>query len=133
MKTLWQDILALLGRVLVAVIFVYGGIDKSLHFSLIAQLMNNHHVSGNLLPAVIALELAGGLALVLGLLTRLAAAVLAAFSVAAILLFLVPPANSLLLTLILAELGMIGGLVSYIAYGAGRFSLDRIWFKKPGA
>lgn len=133
MKTFWQDILALLGRVLVAVIFVYGGIDKSLHFSLIAQLMNNHHVSGNLLPAVIALELAGGLALVLGLLTRLAAAVLAAFSVAAILLFLVPPANSLLLTLILAELGMIGGLVSYIAYGAGRFSLDRIWFKKPGA
>lgn len=132
MKTLWQDILALLGRVLVAVIFVYGGIDKSLHFPLFAQLMNNHHVSGNLLPAVIALELAGGLALVLGVLTRLAAAVLAAFSVAAILLFLVPPANSLLLTLILAELGLIGGLVSYIAYGAGRFSLDRIWFKKPG-
>ena len=133
MKNAWHNILAFLGRLLIAVIFIYGGIDKSLHFGLFAQLMNNHHVSGHLLPLVIALELGGGLALVLGVLTRLVSALLAAYSIAAIAIFLLPPANNMMLILVLAELGMIGGLVSYIAYGAGGFSVDRVLFKKTAA
>ncbi|MBU6422241.1 MAG: DoxX family membrane protein, partial [Gammaproteobacteria bacterium] len=119
MKTGLHDSLALLGRLLVAAIFIYGGIDKSLNFGLFGGLMSAHHVSGHLLPAVIALELGGGLALILGLLTRLVAAVLAVYSIAAIVLFLLPPANNVMLILVLAEIGMIGGLVSYLANGAG--------------
>ena len=133
MKIGWHDVLALLGRLLVTAIFVYGGIAKSMQYPQFAQLMNAHHVSGHLLPLVIALELGGGVALVLGLLTRLVSAVLAAYSIAAIAIFLLPPANNVLLILVLAELGMIGGLVSYIAFGAGRLSVDRILFKKHAA
>lgn len=133
MKTGLHDSLALLGRLLVAVIFIYGGIDKSLHFGLFTGLMDAHHVSGHLLPLVIALELGGGLALILGLFTRLLAAVLAVYSILAIILFLLPPANNVMLILVLAEIGMIGGLVSYVANGPGRFSLDSLWFKRRGA
>lgn len=133
MKTHMQDILALLGRLLVALIFVYGGIAKSMTSAQFEQLMNAHHVSGHLLPLVIALELGGGIALVLGLLTRLVSVLLAAYSIAAIAIFLLPPANNMLLILVLAELGMIGGLVSYIAFGAGHLSVDRILFRKRGA
>ncbi|MDE2272897.1 MAG: DoxX family protein [Gammaproteobacteria bacterium] len=133
MKTHVQDILALLGRLLVAAIFVYGGIAKSTASAQFEQLMNAHHVSGHLLPLVIALELGGGIALVLGLLTRLVSVLLAAYSIAAIAIFLLPPANNMMLILVLAELGMIGGLVSYIAYGAGCLSVDRILFKKREA
>lgn len=133
MKTHMQDILALLGRLLVAAIFVYGGIAKSMAPAQFEQLMNAHHVSGHLLPLVIALELGGGIALVLGLLTRLVSVLLAAYSIAAIAIFLLPPANNMLLILVLAELGMIGGLVSYIAFGAGSLSVDRILFKKREA
>lgn len=132
MKNGLHDSLALLGRLLVAAIFIYGGIAKSRHFAQFAQLMNAHHVSGHLLPAVIALELGGGVALVLGILTRPVAAVLAVYSIAAIVLFLLPPANTVLLILVLAELGMVGGLVSYVANGPGQYSLDRLWFKKRG-
>lgn len=133
MKTGLHDSLALLGRLLVAAIFIYGGIAKSLHFAQFVQLMNAHHVSGHLLPAVIALELAGGAALVLGLLTRLVSVLLAAYSIAAIALFLLPPPNEQILILVLAEVGMIGGLVSYVANGPGQFSLDNLWFKRRGA
>ncbi|HVA54630.1 MAG TPA: DoxX family protein [Gammaproteobacteria bacterium] len=130
MKNSFYDTLAFVGRVLVAAIFIYGGISKITGYAQIAQFMNAHHISGHLLPLVIALELLGGLALVFGVLTRLVAAVLAAYSVAAIWIFLLPPANQTMLILVLAEIGMLGGLLSYVAAGAGRFSVDSIWFKK---
>ena len=129
MNNSFYDASALLGRVLIAAIFIYAGIGKILGYAPTAQLMNAHHVSGHLLPAVIVLELGGGLALAFGLLTRLVAAILAVYSVAAIAIFLLPPANQLMTILVLAETGMIGGLLSYVASGAGRFSVDRLWLK----
>jgi putative oxidoreductase len=125
-----NDILAFLGRVLVAAIFAYGGFSKITGYTQIAQLMNSHHISGHLLPLVIALELLGGLALILGAFTRLVAAALAVYSVAAIWIFLLPPANQMMLILVLAEFGLVGGLLSYVASGPGRFSLDHLWLKK---
>ncbi|MDE2090308.1 MAG: DoxX family protein [Gammaproteobacteria bacterium] len=130
MKNGLYDSLAFVGRVLVAAIFIYGGISKITGYVQIAELMDAHHVSSHLLPLVIALEFLGGLALVFGVLTRLVAALLAVYSVAAIVIFLLPPANHLMLILVLAETGMLGGLLSYVATGAGRFSVDRIWFKR---
>jgi putative oxidoreductase len=130
MKSNFQDFLAFIGRASVAAIFVYGGVSKIKGYVQTAQLMNSHHVSSHLLPLVIALELLGGLALILGAYTRLVAAVLAIYSVAAIWIFLLPPPNQMMLILVLAEVGMIGGLLSYVAAGAGRFSADHQWFKK---
>jgi len=130
MKNNLYDSLALLGRVLIAIIFIYGGIGKITGYAQTAQLMQAHHLSGHLLPLVIALELLGGLALILGAFTRLVAATLAIYSVAAIWIFLLPPANQMMLITVLAEIGMVGGLLSYIASGPGRFSLDPIWLKK---
>jgi putative oxidoreductase len=130
MKPGFYDLCALLGRVCIAAIFIFGGITKITGYTQIAQLMNAHHVSGHLLPLVIALELLGGLALILGAFTRLVGAALAVYSVAAITIFLLPPANQMMMILVLAEVGMIGGLLSYVASGAGRFSMDRAFFGK---
>jgi len=130
MKNNAYDSLALLGRVLIAMIFIYGGIGKIIGYGQTVQLMQAHHLSGYLLPAVIALELLGGLALICGLLTRLVAAALSIFSIASISIFLLPPPNQMMIITVLAEIGLVGGLLSYVASGAGRFSLDHIWLKK---
>ena len=132
MKNPAHALFTLLGRVCVASIFLYGGSDKIANYRLMSNFMDSHHVSGHLLPLVIVLELGGGLALVLGAFTRLAAVVLAVFSVAAIWIFLLPPANSTMLIVILAELGMVGGLLGCAAWGPGAWSLDRLWFHKSG-
>ena len=130
MKNNFNDWFALIGRVLVALIFLFGAALKIKGYAQTARLMSAHHVSGHLLPLVIALELGGGLALVFGFLTRVIAACLAVYSVAAIAIFLLPPANQLMWILVLAELGMVGGLVSYLRSGPGRFSLDHALFKR---
>lgn len=130
MKSGFYDLVAALGRLLLAAIFVHAGIEKIGNYAQTAQLMSAHGVPGALLPAVIALELGGGVALALGLLTRLVAAALAVFSAAAICIFLLPPANQTMTIVAFAELAMIGGLCGYVANGAGRFGLDRVLFRQ---
>ncbi|MDE2235021.1 MAG: DoxX family membrane protein [Gammaproteobacteria bacterium] len=132
MKNPVHAFFTLLGRLCVAAIFLYGGSDKIANYRLISKLMDAHHVSGHLLPLVIALELGGGLALALGAFTRVMALALAVFSVAAISIFLLPPANSTMLVVVLAELGMLGGLLGCAAWGPGAWSLDHLWFRKTG-
>lgn len=124
------DSLAFLGRILIAIIFIYGGIGKIMGYRQTVQLMQAHHLNGYLLPAVIALELLGGLVLVYGLLTRLVPAALSIFSIAAISIIVLPPPNQVMLILVLAELGLVGGLLSYVASGPGHFSLDHVWLQK---
>jgi putative oxidoreductase len=130
MKSTFYDSLATIGRVLIAFIFIAAGIGKVMNYGQTIQLMSAHGLAGALLPAVIALELFGGLALAFGFLTRLVTAGLAIFSVAAITIFLLPPPNQQGMILVLAEIAMIGGLLSYAAAGGGRFSMDRILFGK---
>lgn len=132
MKSGFHDAIALLGRVLLAGLFIYGGIEKIPNYAPTARLMTSHGVPGALLPAVIALELGGGLALIFGFLTRLVGAALAVYSAAAILIFIVPPANQVMTIVALAETAMIGGLLAVVASGAGRFSMDRLLFRPRG-
>ncbi|HEU0018247.1 MAG TPA: DoxX family protein, partial [Methyloceanibacter sp.] len=59
-----------IGRVLMAVIFIQAGINKIFGYAGAQAYMEQHGVSGMLLPLVILLEAGGGLALLLGRFTR---------------------------------------------------------------
>lgn len=118
-------VLVAVGRVLLAVPFVYAGLFKIEHYSQTGALMRAHGVPPVLLPLVIALEVGGGVALGLGGLTRLTAGALAVFSVAAISIFLLPDPTAT--TLAVVEFAMVGGLCAFVAHGGGRFSLDGAW------
>lgn len=133
MQSGFNDMLTALGRLLLAVIFIYAGASKIGSYAQTAGFMASHGISGALLPAVIALELGGGFALAFGLLTRLVAAALAVYSVAAIVIFLLPPANHMGVILALAELAFVGGLCDFAARGGGGLSVDRLLFGKAGA
>ncbi|HEY5827784.1 MAG TPA: DoxX family membrane protein [Hyphomicrobiaceae bacterium] len=114
----------LLGRLLLAALFVLEGWSKIRGYAPAAAYMERYSVPGALLPAVIALELGGGLLLAIGWQTRLAALALAAFCVLAAVLFHGNLADRSHLLHFEKDLAIAGGLLALFAFGAGRYSVD---------
>ncbi len=121
--------LELLGRILIAFIFVGAGWSKIGGYEATAGYMQSMGVPGSLLPLVIFAELGGGLAVIFGFLTRLAALGLAVFSILSALLFHANFGDQMQQILFLKNIAMAGGFLYLVANGAGRFSLDAKLFK----
>ena len=113
----------LAGRVLIASLFLITGIGKITGYAGTQAYMASQGVPGALLPLVIALEVGGGLAIVLGWRTRLVAALLAGFSVAAALIFHAGGDMTQQLML-MKNFAIAGGFLFLVARGAGEWSLD---------
>ena len=111
----------LLGRILIAAMFIDAGVPKVGAFAATQAYMASAGVA--LLPAVIALEVLGGIALILGYRTRIVAMVMAAFTVLAALLFHSAP-DQIQHILLMKNIAIAGGLLILAARGAGSWSLD---------
>ncbi|MFN2275092.1 MAG: DoxX family protein, partial [Anaerolineales bacterium] len=75
------------GRALMSAIFILSGIGKLGAYAATQGYMESKGVPGVLLPAVILLELGGGLAVLLGWQTRISAFLLAGFCLLSALIF----------------------------------------------
>ncbi|WP_028008216.1 DoxX family protein [Solimonas flava] len=115
----------LAGRVLIAALFVISGWGKVTGYAGTQQYMAAMGVPGAVLPLVIALELGGGIAIVLGLFTRPIALLLAGFSIAAAVLFHGAP-DQVNQIMYLKNFAIAGGFLFLVAHGAGRLSLDQL-------
>jgi putative oxidoreductase len=110
---------------LLAALFILEGWSKISGYQAAGAYMDRYGVPGALLPAVIALELGGGLAIAVGWQTRIAAAALAAFCVAAAVLFHSQLFDRGQLIQFEKDLAIAGGLLVLAVAGAGRWSVDR--------
>lgn len=118
----------LIGRILLAHIFVLAGLNKlGAGYAGTQGYMDAMGVPGMLLPLVILLELGGGLALVIGYKTRLAAWALAAFSIVAAVIFHNNLSDQMQMIMFMKNLAIAGGLLILAEHGAGFYSLDRIF------
>ena len=111
------------GRLLIAALFLVTGVGKVAAYAGTAAAMQAAGVPEDLLPAVIACEILGAFALIVGYRVRWAAAALAAFSVAAALLFH-GAGDEMQRVQLLKNLAVAGGLLLLLARGAGGWSLD---------
>ncbi len=121
----WYCLIELVARILLAHIFVLTGINKILGYDGTTGYMEAMGVPRMLLPLVIILEVGGGLALLVGFKTRLAAAVLAAFTVVAALLFHADFGDKTQMIMFMKNWAMVGGLLMVYTYGAGKLSVDK--------
>jgi putative oxidoreductase len=118
--------LSLIGRVLLAFLFVFSGIGK---IAAPAATMGYISAMGLPLPAValggaIAVEVIGGLMLAFGLYTRTTALIMAAFTLVTGLVFHSAIGDQNQLIHLLKNFSIAGGLLQVAAFGAGALSLD---------
>ena len=115
----------LAGRVLLASLFLLAGLSKLGAYGANAAYMSSAGVPGALLPAVIATEVLGALAIILGWKTRVAASLLAAFSLLTAFTFHSNFADQIQMIMFLKNVSIAGGFLLLTANGAGPLSLDR--------
>ena len=110
-------------RVLLSLIFILAGWQKLTGYEATAQYMAAMGVPTALLPLVILTELGGGLAILLGLQTRLVALGLAGFCIISGLIFH-GGADQMQQIMLMKNLAMAGGFLALVLFGGGKLSLD---------
>ncbi len=127
----FQNPLALVARVLLAALFVPAGISKIAGFAGTVGYIGSVGLPLPIVGAVLAIvaEAGGGIALLLGLQTRIAALVLAVFTLAAGVFFhafwaATPEAAQMQQIMFMKNIAIAGGLLMLTAFGPGALSLD---------
>jgi len=112
------------GRILLASLFLLSGLSKISGYGATAGYMASMGVSAALLPIVIATEVLGSLAVIVGWHTRIAAFLLAGFTVLAASLFHNNLGDQIQMIMFLKDVAITGALLMLVANGAGPLSLD---------
>jgi len=119
-----QKLSSPVGRVFIAMIFIMAGLNKIGGYAATQGYMESVGVPGMLLPLVIILEVLGGLAVLAGWQTRLAAFALAGFSLISALLFHANFGDQMQMIMFMKNIAIAGGLLFLVANGPGAFALD---------
>lgn len=122
-----QDLQALIGRILIATLFIPAGFGKLMGFSGTVGYITSAGLPLPEIAAVIAIvvELGLGIALLVGFKTRWVALVMAIFTVATALFFHKFWADATQNIQFFKNMAIAGGLLSFAAFGAGRLSIDK--------
>jgi len=125
------DTAALIGRILLALIFIIAGFEKIAGYAATARYMANMGMSmvNVFLPLTILVELGGGLLIAIGWKARWAAAIIFLFLIPVTLVFhnpagLAAGAAEEQMIHLLKNLSIMGGMLGLFASGPGRFSFD---------
>lgn len=131
MNSTLQNAFSLIGRLLLALLFLPAGISKLTGYAGTVGYINS---VGMPLPEIgaavaIAVEIGGSLALIFGFGTRVAAVVLAGFTLVASFYFhnfwALPAEQAFMQQLMFFKnVAVVGGLLTLAAWGAGAWSLD---------
>jgi putative oxidoreductase len=130
-NTTLSNTFALLARILLVALFLPAGLSKIGGFEGTVGYIASAGLPLPSVAAVVAIvvEVVGPLALLVGFGTRIAALVLAVFTLVASVFFhafwAVPADQAFVQQLMfMKNIGVVGGLLALVAFGAGRFSLD---------
>lgn len=113
-----------LARLFIAIIFLMSGLNKIGNYENTAYWMEAVGVPSLFLPIVIALEIVGGLAIILGWKARIFSFLLAGFCVLSAIVFHSNFADQNEMINFMKNIAIAGGFLTITINGAGSFSLD---------
>ena len=120
------NILDLLGRIFISLLFLINGYFKILNYEGTLEWMEGYNVPGILLTPTIILELAAPILVILGYKTKISAFLLAAFCITTALIFHTDFSSQTQITSFLKNIALAGGFLFIVVNGAKKYSLDNI-------
>jgi putative oxidoreductase len=121
--------LRLVGRILLALVFIQSGVSKIVSYADTVGYMEQHGVPGFLLPLVILTEAGGGLCVLLGVFTRGAAIALAGFCILVALVFHHDLGNANQMINFVKNITIAGGFLVLAGSGPGAFALSNLPYR----
>ena len=115
-----------LARLLISIMYIFAGFGKLTDIAGTAGWFGSIGLPAPTIVAVLVglLELVGGLAILVGFKTRIAAVALALFTIAATLIAHTNFADQIQMLMFLKNLSVTGGLLVLASFGAGALSVD---------
>jgi putative oxidoreductase len=120
-----QKLSELGGRILLSVLFLLSGLGKVGAYAGTSAYMSSFGVPGELLPLVIATEVLGALAIIVGWKTRVTAFLLAGYSLLTAVIFHSNFGDQIQMIMFFKNVSIAGGFLLLVANGAGPLSIDR--------
>tara|TARA_Y100000768_G_scaffold371223_1_gene337767 strand:- start:16 stop:402 length:387 start_codon:yes stop_codon:yes gene_type:complete len=105
------NFLDLIGRIFISSVFLLSGYNKIFNYSGTVEWMEGYGVPGILLAPAIVIEIILPILIIMGYQVKIAAALLACFSIATALIFHLDFANQMQTISLLKNFGLAGGLI----------------------
>ena len=118
------NILDLLARILISILFFTNGIFKIMNYDGTVSWMEGYTIPGILIIPAIILEILGPILIILGYQTKITAAFLSLFCLATAIIFHNDFSNQTQLTSFLKNIALAGGFLFLAINGSKKFSLD---------
>ena len=119
-----QQLSTPIGRLFLSMIFIFSGFTKITGYAATQGYMEAMSVPGMLLPFVIAHELFGGIAILIGFQARLIAVLFVGFNIVSALLFHQFWIDESQMNPFMKNIAIAGGFLMIFAHGAGAYSID---------
>jgi len=122
---LMTNIIDLLGRIFISVLFFINGIFKINNYDGTIEWMDSYGLPGIMIIPAIIIEIVAPVLIVIGYKTKIAAALLFLFCISTAFIFHNDFSDQMQLTAFLKNIALAGGFMFLIANGARGYSLDK--------
>jgi len=119
-----MHIIEVLGRIFLSAIFLISGVSKIFNYEGMIQYMENFGVPEYLAIPAIILEILFPLLIVIGYQTKIAALVMATFTIVVAIIFHTHFADQMQFVSFFKNIAIAGGFLIVYVHGPGKFSID---------
>ena len=123
-KEMISNASTLVGRALISIVFIMSGYNKIGGYEGTQGYMESVGVPGLLLPAVIAVELLAGIAVLVGYQTKIAALLLGGFTFLTAVIFHSDFAQQMQMILFMKNLAISGAFLLLFVHGPGQWAIN---------